>query len=147
MAGKRRSSWIDQIVKRSHPPADKELRSFGLLMGCFIAGLFGLLFPWLWNLKFVLWPWVVGSVFVLWALALPATLAPVFRGWMIVGGILGWINTRIILALVFYLLFFPLGRVMRLWGWDPLRRAWKKEGISYRIQSKALDRKQMERPF
>jgi hypothetical protein len=116
-------------------------------MGCFIGGLLGLLFPWLWNLKFALWPWIAGALFIVWALIAPATLAPVFHGWMFVGGILGWINTRIILAVVFYLLFFPLGFFMRLGGWDPLRRAWKEELISYRIESKAPDRKQMEKPF
>ena len=147
MHGKRRSSWIDRMIERPHPPTAEELRQFGLLMGCFLAGFFGLLFPWVWNLKFVLWPWVAGGFFILWALLAPTTLAPVFHVWMILGGILGWINTRIILALVFYLLFFPLGFVMRLGGWDPLRRAWKDDMISYRIQSKATDRKQMEKPF
>lgn len=147
MPGKRRSSWIDRIVKRPDPPTVKELRHFGLLMGFFIGGVFGLLFPWLWSLKFVLWPWIAGSVFILWALAAPTTLAPVYDGWMIFGGAIGWINTRIILALLFYLLFFPLGVLMRLSGWDPLRRAWKKEMISYRIQSKTADRKEMEKPY
>jgi hypothetical protein len=135
------------MIKRPPPQTPKELRRFGLLMGVFIAGIFGLLFPWLWNLTFVVWPWVAGSFFVLWALIAPATLAPIFYGWMIVGGVLGWINTRILLALVFYLVFFPLGFFMRLGGWDPLRRGWKEDANSYRIQSKVVDPKQMEKPF
>ena len=147
MTAKRHSSWIDRIVDRPSPPTAKELRSFGLLMGTLIAGLFGLLFPWLWNLKTALWPWTAGALLILWALVAPATLAPVYHGWMIFGRAIGWINTRIILALLFYLLFFPLGFVLRLSGWDPLRRAWKKEMISYRTQSKAADRKEMERPY
>ena len=146
MPGKRRSNWIDQI-KRPATPTVKELRSFGLIMGIFIAGFFGLLFPWLWNLKFVPWPWIAGGLFAIWALIAPTTLTPVFYSWMTVGGILGWINTRIILAVVFYFVFFPLGRFMRLFGWDPLRRARKNNVISYRIQSKPADRKQMEKPF
>lgn len=147
MTVKTPSSWIDQTLKRPFPPTAKELRSFGLLMGCFIAGFLGLLFPWLWNLKFVFWPWIVGGLLILSGLIAPPMLAPVFHVWRAVGGLLGWVNTRIILALVFYLLFFPVGLVMRLSGWDPLRRVWKDDMISYRIQSKAVDRKQMERPF
>lgn len=147
MPGKRRLNWIDRIVNRPPTPTAGELRRFGLLMGCFIGGIFGLLFPWLWNLKFVLWPWIVGGLFIFWGLAAPASLAPVFRGWMIFGGVVGWINTRIILALVFYLVFFPVGFFMRRRGWDPLRRAWKDDMISYRIQSKTPNRKQMEKPF
>jgi hypothetical protein len=147
MTGKTRSNWIDRIVKPPPPQSAKELRQFGLLMGLFIGGIFGLLVPWLWNLRFVAWPWIAGALFVVWALVAPAALAPVFYGWMIVGGVMGWINTRIILAVVFYLVFFPIGLFMRLRGWDPLRRAWKSDLISYRIQSKAADRKQMEKPF
>ena len=134
-------------MNRPHPPTVKELRQFGLVMGLFMAVFFGLLFPWLWNLKIALWPWIAGSLFVVWALVAPLTLAPVFHVSMAFAGVMGWINTRIILTLVFYLVFFPLGLFMRLWGWDPLRRALKKEAASYRIQSKAADRKQMEKPF
>jgi hypothetical protein len=140
-------NWIDRLIERPHPQTAKELRRFGLMMGIFIGAVFGLLFPWLWNLKFVWWPWAAGGLFILWALIAPATLAPVYHGWMIFGGIMGWINTRIILALLFYLLFFPLGRIMRLRGWDPLRRGWKTDLVSYRIPSKPADRKQMEKPY
>ena len=146
MTEKRHLNWIDRIVERPSPPTVAELRSCGLLMGLLIAGLFGLLFPWLWSLKLPVWPWIAGGLFILWALILPATLAPLFYGWTIAGGVLGAINTRIILALLFYLLFFPLGFLMRLGGWDPLRRAWKSDG-SYRIASKPADRKEMEKPF
>ncbi|MBI3803853.1 MAG: sxtJ [Nitrospirae bacterium] len=147
MTGKRRSTWIDPVFKRPAPPTAKELRSFGLTLGLFIAGCFGLLFPWLWSLTPARWPWTLGALFIFWGLVAPTTLAPVFYGWTIVGGLLGWINTRIILAVLFYLVFFPVGFFMRRSGWDPLRRTWKRDIISYRIQSKAADRKQMKRPF
>lgn len=147
MIGKRRSSAIDRILGETDPPTARTLRTFGLTIGVFVAGMLGVLLPWLWSRPFPLWPWGVGGGLIGWGLLAPATLAPVFYGWRIVGGVLGWINTRILLAVLFYLVFFPLGFFMRLSGWDPLRRRWREDRISYRIESKPADRKQMERPF
>ena len=50
-----------------------------------------------------------------------------------VGEVLGWINTRIILGALFYLLFTPLGVGMRLRGKDPMRRTLAPEAESYRV--------------
>ena len=52
----------------------------------------------------------------------PVALGPVFRVWMALGRVLGWINTRVILGLVFYLLVTPIGVALRLTGRDPLNR-------------------------
>ena len=49
------------------------------------------------------------------------------------GEVLGWINTRIILGVLFYLLFTPLGLCMRLRGKDPMRRTLSPEAESYRV--------------
>lgn len=48
------------------------------------------------------------------AAARPGILKPVYSGWMRFGFILGWVNTRIILAVLFYLIFTPIGLAMRL---------------------------------
>lgn len=42
--------------------------------------------------------------------------------WMRLAVLLGHINSRILLSLMFYLVFMPYGLVMRLFGRDPLRR-------------------------
>jgi hypothetical protein len=39
---------------------------------------------------------------------------------MRVGEVLGWINTRILLTLVFFLVVAPIGIVMRLFGRSPI---------------------------
>ena len=128
-------------------PTVTELRNFGLLMGVFIAGIFGLLIPWIWDLTHVSWPWVLGSIFVGWALIAPTTLASVFKLWMKFGTVVGWINTRLILAIVFYLMFFPLGGIMRLFGWDAMHRKIDPGLYSYRITSKPIQRENMDQPF
>jgi len=76
---------------------------------------------------------VVSSVFIVMGLALPALLKPVYIIWMRFAFILGWINTRIILFILFYLIFTPLGLLMRLFRIDLLERKnkadsyWKKK--------------------
>jgi hypothetical protein len=109
----------------------KQLRSFGFLVG----GVFALL---------GLWPLLVGKDMRLWAVIpagallflavlAPASLGPVYRVWMKIGHVLGWINTRIILGLTFYGLFVPMGFIMRLAGKDPMRRRYDPEADTYRV--------------
>ena len=61
-----------------------------------------------------------GLFFALAGLAIPRALEPVYRWWMKLAEALGWINTRIILVLVYYLIVTPIGLVMRLAGRSPI---------------------------
>jgi hypothetical protein len=42
--------------------------------------------------------------------------------WMKLALFLGYVNSRIILTVLFYLVFAPMGILTRLFGYDPLRR-------------------------
>ena len=128
------------------PPDRKELRTFGLMTGGIVAVLFGLLLPWLFSHAFPLWPWIVAGVLGSLGLLAPAALGPVYRLWMKFGHVMGAINTRIILGLLFYVIFTPVGLAMRLFRWDPMRRR-KSDGGSYRVVNHPKSPKHMERPF
>ncbi len=137
-----------QTFNAEVPDAQKsDLRKFGLIMGGFIFALFGLLFPWLAERAMPDWPWITLVVFWVWALLLPTTLKPVYWVWMKLGGAVGYINTRLIMVIVFYVVFFPVGLVMKAMGKDPMRRKLKADQASYREESKAITPKAMERPF
>ena len=45
-----------------------------------------------------------------------------YRGWMALGHALGWVNGHLILGAVFVLVLQPIALLMRLCGYDPLRR-------------------------
>ena len=77
-------------------------RKFGLVSGAIVVVLFGLAIPWLFSFNFPRWPWIFAGVLVGWALLLPTTLKPVYIGWMKFGNMMNWINTRILLGIVFY---------------------------------------------
>ena len=128
-------------------PDSQELRRFGLTTSVLIAILFGLLFPWLFHRPYHGWPWIVALILSGWALLLPASLGPVYRVWMAIGHGLGWINSRIILGIMFYVLILPIGFIMRLLGKDPMQRRFDQQAKSYRVPSKTPPKDHVERPF
>lgn len=129
------------------PQTPAQLRSFGLLTGSIFAVLFGLLFPWLSERSIPLWPWIVMVVFWLPALLLPRLLQPVYSLWMKIGHVLGWINTRIILGLLFFLLFVPLGLLMRVLRQGHIQQMNNSTEASLRQPSHPRPRKHFERLF
>ena len=70
------------------------------------------------------WVWLalagIAAILLLGALIAPRLLHPVYRAWMRLGEALGWLNTRILLSLVFFLVVTPIGLVLRLFGRSPL---------------------------
>ena len=123
-------------MKNENKPADKkQLRSFGLLVG----GIFLLIGigPLITGKELRPWAVVLGAALLVLGLLLPQSLSAVHRVWMKIGHVLGWINTRIILSIVFYGLFAPIGFFMRLRGRDPMRRRYDSSAESYRVPSAA----------
>lgn len=124
----------------------KELRQFGFIVG----GIFVLIGVWpvAWHGAGPrLWAVGLGSVLLLLGSLAPTLLLPVFRIWMRIGHILGWINTRIILGILFYGLITPMGFVMRLFGWDAMRRTLARDAQTYRVLRQARPRSHMTRQF
>ncbi len=92
----------------------RELRNFGLTVGIAFA-LLGLLL--LWRGK-TFYPYFLAAsaALVSLGLALPLLLAPFHKAWMALSAILGWVMTRLVLSILFYLAFTPIGIIGRLAG-------------------------------
>jgi hypothetical protein len=127
-------------------PTKKELRAFGLVFGSLIAGVFGIVLPWLYKFEFPLWPWVVASIFSVLALLRPSLLFYINKAWLFIGNILGFINTRIILGLLFYLLIVPLGMMFRLFQ-KPNCYQFDSELTTYKKPSEKRPVNHMEKPY
>lgn len=133
-------------MKPITPPASAELRKFGLIVGALFALFFGVL-PILRHYHAVhLWPWCLAALLWLLALLRPAMLSYFYIGWTRLGWVLGWVNTRVILTLIYIFLIIPLGVVMRMFGRDRMARRFDPAAGSYRSVSRqqAAD---MEHPY
>ena len=124
----------------------KELRQFGLLVG----GVFSVIGLWPMFLRgepLRLWAVVLGSLLILLGSLVPTWLAPVHRGWMWVGHVLGWINTRIILGVIFYGLITPIGIAFRMLGKDTMRQSFSDTSSTYRVNRQPRPRSHMKFQF
>jgi hypothetical protein len=124
----------------------QQLRAFGLTVG----GIFGAigLWPAVVSSEAVrLWAVVLGGLLLLLALVWPRSLRLVYRVWMWLGEGLGWINSRMILGVIFYGLFTPAGLLMRLRGYDPLRRRSEPDADTYRLVRQPRPSSHMSRQF
>jgi hypothetical protein len=125
-------SLINKIRKHMpEPSSPKQLRSFGLIVagGFFVIALVPLLRGH--NLR--VWALAVAGAFLIPALALPAVLRYPYKIWMFIGHCLGWVNTRIILTALFYIVFTPVSIVMRLMKRDTMNRGFEPEMETYRV--------------
>jgi hypothetical protein len=114
---------------------NQKLRSFGFTVG----GIFALIgfWPLVFRAEDPRW-WAVGLAGCLLALAVvfPKSLVWFYKVWMAVGHIMGWINTRIILGFVFYLIVTPTGLIRRWLGKDSMGRQLRPDLDSYRVVRK-----------
>lgn len=129
------------------PELDKAgLRKFGFTTGAIVAVLFGLVLPYLFDLGWPRWPWILAAVLFAWGAIAPATLRPVYHGWMRFGLLLSKITTPIILTLVYVITIIPTAIILRLARKDLLHRKFD-DSDSYRVKSKAPSIDNLEKPF
>ena len=105
----------------------KQLREFGLLIGFGFPILIGWLLPSLFGHQFRTWTLWIGVPGLLIGFTAPRLLHYPYKGWMLLGHVLGWINSYIILGLVFIFVLQPIAYIMRLTGYDPLKTKRKVE--------------------
>jgi hypothetical protein len=105
-------------------------------------------FGWVFTVAFSIigaWPILFGRPARLWSLGIaavilvltllrPALLHPANRAWMKFGLLLGRVTNPIVTALLFFLVFTPMGVLMRLLGKDLLRLRSEPGAASYWIE-------------
>jgi len=119
----------------------KALRSFGGLVGGVLLLIGG----------YVLWRqggapgtavYVLGGLggaLVLLGTLSPAVLRPLYKVWMALALVLGFIMTRVLLSLVYFLLVLPIGLALRLARKDLLDRTLDTEASSYWTRREPLE--------
>jgi hypothetical protein len=125
----------------------KDLRNFGITFGVVLGLLSGLLW---WKEKDTYSIFVVLSLaFFFFGLVLPSLLKPLQKAWMSLAVVLGFFMTKVILSILFYLVFTAIGLGARLFGKQflDLKKDDSKESYwSYR-EPQPFDKKNYERQF
>ena len=118
----------------------KDLREFGILIGFGFPIIIGWLIPAITGHGFRSWTIWVGFLGLIFGLISPSLLKFPYKAWMKLGYLLGWVNSRIILGIIFFIILLPIAIVMRLFGYDPLKN--NRKGIyTYRnnVQNHQID--------
>ena len=113
-------SWISDVrfeLERLEVSA-KKLRNFGLVTG----GIFLAIAVWIFFRKHVEIPaYCLGGAALLLMAAggfAPLVLGGIYRVWMGLAFAMGWIVSRVVLTILFYLVLMPIGWIARLAGED-----------------------------
>lgn len=131
----------------SHRNDKRNLRQFGLIVGTGVAAVFGTMFPLMRHRRVPVWPWGIAVALALLAILAPRALYYPHILWNRLGKVLGWVNTQIILTLLFYVVFFPSGVLARVFGWDPMERDLDPDRTTYLRVSERRGRESIERPY
>ena len=101
-----------QFTDINRNPGTRTLRQFSALLILIVGGM-------------ALWKGnpaaaaIVAAIGLL-GLAIPAALRPVYVGWMIVAFPIGWLVSHAMLAVLYFIVFLPLGVLFRLVRRDAL---------------------------
>lgn len=125
-----------------------EIKKFGMgltVLLCLIGG---------WQLykgNINVYVWFFGFAGLILALAFfaPIVLKPLFKVITTVGHAIGWVNTRILLGIIFYVIFTPIGILSRLLRKDLLDKRLNKDAKSYwsKKDNGVFAKEQYERQF
>ena len=109
----------------------KQLREFGFFIGFGFPIIIGWLIPAMSGHLFRTWSLWIGFPSLILGILKPSLLYIPYRGWMSIGLALGWINSRLILGIVYFIILLPIAIFMKIFGYDPLRKN-KNNQTSYR---------------
>lgn len=109
---------MDDLRPRLNPLAPEQaerrvLRGFGIGFGVLLF-----LFAWRGHHRTLLA--ALGTASVLLGSAVPLVLRPLYRAWMPVVKVLGFVNLWLICGILYYLVVTPYALLLRLCGWKAL---------------------------
>lgn len=117
----------EEIKSIKSTPAD--LKKFGLTVGgvFFIIGILMFFFGSS-GYKYLL---VIGAVLIIPGLLFPAVLKPLNIAWMTLAVLMGFVMTRVILMIAFYLVLTPVSLIAKISGKKFLESGFDKNKITY----------------
>ena len=115
----------------------KDLKSFGFIIG-FILMLISVFLFFREKDSFIYF-FSIGLIFNGLGIIIPAALKPFYKIWMTFAIIIGWVMTRVILSVLFYLIISTIGIFARLVGKDFLNLKSKSNESYWNIRNKEYE--------
>ena len=110
------------FIADNRDPSKKDLAIYGLAMAVLFT-VVGSLAYWKFDSpNAAKWIWGAGALFLLVYLAIPKARGTIFRVWVAITFPLGLLLSHLVLALSYYLVFCPIGLIMRVIGRDAMNR-------------------------
>lgn len=141
------------FVHLNWKPGKRELRSFGaVFMGGFLViGLVKYFWPFSWlltkNESFGLWAMAIGVVVGAIGLSGTKLALPFYWGWLSIAYVMGNIMSRVIMSLIYFLVFTPMRILGQVIGRDRLHLK-KPAGDTYWVDLPIIERSERyERQF
>lgn len=130
------------MIEINYHPSNKQLRIFGITLAVF-AFLVGTLVYHRSNSL----PWSIVVTAIIFTIAaigllLPRFMRLVYVTWMVCVFPIGWLISHTVMALVYYLLFTPIGFLRRTFFGDPLTRKLDRTADSYWHELEPTENKQ-----
>ena len=115
----------------------KDLKSFGFIIG-FILVLISVFLFFREKDSFIYFS-SIGLIFIGLGIITPAALKPIYKIWMTFAIIIGWVMTRVILSVLFYLIISTIGIFARIVGKDFLNLKSKNNESYWNIRNKEYE--------
>ena len=122
------------LININLDPSPRELKWFGLLVFLLFGLIGGLVF---WQAQSLTAPtvlWSIGAALALLYYSSPPIRRALYLGWMHAVFPIGWVVSHLLMALIFYLVFTPIGLTMRLFRRDPMLRRFEPKTGSYWVE-------------
>ena len=115
-------------------PSRRDLLVFGLLLGPFVALLGLVLERKLGAPGAARLAWIAGGTIVALFAVVPRARRPIYLGWIYATYPIGWVVSNVLLAVIYYLVFTPLGWLLRAAGRDPMTSRFDRSAASYWVE-------------
>ena len=130
------------MIEINFQPTNKQLRIFGITLAVFAFLVGGIVYhrssSLTWSASVTALIFAVAAI----GLLVPRFLRIVYVTWMVCVFPIGWIISHTVMALVYYLLFTPIGFFRRTFFGDPLTRKLDRSSTSYWHELESSDDKQ-----
>jgi len=122
------------MIQINRNPTLRELRQFGFIWMGFVAFFGAVAWFKFGNPSLARGLWIASIAVPLLGWAMPSFMRLVFVGMSYLAWPIGFVVSHVVLALVYYGVLTPIGLLMRLFGYDSMKREFDPEAETYWVK-------------